>query len=759
MPSEKGTGVSETVCEGADGCPNSSDSVAEMFLIRRNSCFKLVAFCVAAAAVFGLLGCGGGGGGSTTVSSVTIDPTAITVPINTQAQFTAVVKLDNSSTSTTTTLTWEVNGTAGGSATLGTIVPSSIDSQVGVYTAPAAVPSTGTSQVGQVSITAVAQQDTSSTTSTKTVTSNTAVVTIGVGSGLTVTPTTAIVPAGAGHQFSALLNNAADPAATWTVTSSGGGDAGTINSSGLYTAPLSPPPGNSVTVTATDGASTATATLTVVYSDHSLNGPYAFSYKGNDASGFLGVAGSFVADGSGHIVSGLEDFDSFITGVSSQVTLTGTYQVGADGRGTAALNTGQGTVTLAFAISTNQHARVIRFDSNATGGGTIDQQNLNALSNSLSVISGPYAFIASGADSSFHPMGIGGEFSADGAGNIPATNTILDVNDDGIANAGGITTGDTTLHGFYQFDAAFPGTGRGTLTLTSSTTGSREYGFYIVDSAHMQLVEIDGNAFVAGRAVGAPTGNSFSTASLVSANYSFTNGGNSSAGAYAGGGVFVSDASGTITGGTFDINNAGTYNSGPALGACPYTVDATTGRIDLKLFTGTGACPATASTSVSEFAAYPTSEGSALMLEIDANAVTTGAAYQQCFVASACSSGTPAITALGAAVGLTGEGTFYKNPSAYQQNAVGQLKLSSTSISAGNLDINNFNAVFPADPMGTSGSSIGAASSTGRGTFAIAATNPAATYNLIYYLIDDNSALLLDKDASMVLRGALARQF
>jgi hypothetical protein len=758
MPSNKGTGVCETACEGADGCPNLPDSAAEMFPVRRNSCFKVVAFFAAVAAIFSLPGCGGGGG-STTVNAVTIDPTTITVPINTQTDFTAVVKLNNSSTSTTTTLTWEVNGTAGGSSTLGTIVPSTVDAEVGVYTAPAAVPSTGTSVVGQVSITAVAQQNTSSTTSTTTVTSNTATVTIGVGTGLSVTPTTAIVPAGAGHQFSALLNNAADPAATWTVTSTGGGDAGTINSSGLYTAPLSPPPGNSVTVTATDGASTATATLTVVYSDHSLNGPYTFSYKGNDASGFLGVAGSFVADGSGHIASGLEDFDSFITSVSTQVTFTGTYQVGTDGRGTATLSTGQGTARLQFVVSSNQHARVIRFDSNATGGGTIDQQNLNALSNSLSVISGPYVFVASGADSSFEPMALGGVFSADGAGNIPATNTILDVNDDGIANAGGVTTGDSTLHGFYQFDAAFPGTGRGTLTLTSTTTGSREYAFYIVDSAHMQFVEIDSSAFVAGRAVGAPTGNSFSAATLVSANYPFTNGGNSSAGAYAGGGVFVSNGSGTITGGTFDINDAGTYNSGPTLSACNYTVDPTTGRMDLKLFTGTGACPSTVSASVSEFAAYPTSEGSALMLEIDANAVTTGAAYQQCFVASACSSGVAAITGASTSLGLIGEGTFHKNPSAYQQNVVGQITLSSTSISGGDLDINNFNAVFPADPVGTSGSSIGTASSTGRGTFVIAATNPTGTYNLIYYLIDDNSALLLDKDASLVLRGALARQF
>ena len=761
MGSESDTGVSRKAGLRVKWRPNSRFCSPRNGIISEILCRKLVAFFVAAASIFGLPGCGGGGG-STDVSSVAITPSSVTVPINTQTQFTAVVKLKNSTTSTSTTLTWEVNGTAGGNSTLGTIVASSVDAEVGVYTAPAAVPSTGSSQVGQVNITAVAQQSSSSSssssTSPPTVTSNTAVVTIGVGTGFSVTPTTAVVPAGASHQFSALLNSEADAAATWTVTSANGGDAGTIDSSGLYTAPLSPPPGNSITITATDGTSSATATATVVYSDHSLDGPYAFSYKGNDSAGFLGVAGSFVADGNGHIVSGLEDFDSFLTGVSRQMTITGTYQVGTDGRCAATLSTSQGTVTLRFVLSTNKRARVIRFDSNATGGGTIEQQDLNALSNSLSVISGPYAFIASGVDSGFHPMGIGGVFSADGGGNIPATNSVLDVNDNGVGNPSGIVTNDTTLHGSYQFDGAFPGTGRGTLILMTGAA-SRQFAFYIVDSAHVQIVEIDGNAFLAGRALGAPTGNSFSVASLVSANYSFTNGGNSAAGAYAAGGVFASDGNGTITGGILDANNAGTYNNGPSLSSCPYTVDATKGRIDLKLFAGTGSCPSTANPSLSEFTAYPTEEGSTLLLEIDTNAVSVGTAYQQCFVTTACSSGVATLTAASVDFGLTGEGVFHNSPAAYPQNVDGQLTVTSTSVSSGDLDINNFNATFPADPVGSTGSSIGSPSSTGRGTLAIAATNPTATYNLIYYLIDNNSALLLDKDASLILRGALARQF
>ena len=93
---------------------------------------------------------------------------------------------------------------------------------------------------------------------------------------------------------------------------------GTIDSTGLYTAPPNPPAGNMITITATSGTQTATATLSVVFSDHSLTGPFTFSYSGNDQNGFLAVAGSFQADGAGHIVSGVEDVDNFGTGPSTQ---------------------------------------------------------------------------------------------------------------------------------------------------------------------------------------------------------------------------------------------------------------------------------------------------------------------------------------------------------------------------------------------------------------------------------------------------------
>ena len=73
----------------------------------------------------------------------------------------------------------------------------------------------------------------------------------------------------------------------WTVTSANGGNPGTIGtSSGFYTAPLSPPPSNSITVTGTDGTNSMSDTFTIVFSDHSLSGPYAFSYSGDNQLGF-----------------------------------------------------------------------------------------------------------------------------------------------------------------------------------------------------------------------------------------------------------------------------------------------------------------------------------------------------------------------------------------------------------------------------------------------------------------------------------------
>ncbi|MGA8145742.1 MAG: hypothetical protein WB987_17790 [Candidatus Acidiferrales bacterium] len=689
----------------------------------------------------------GGGSTATSITSVSITPVSATVPVNTTAQFVATVTLSNSTTTTNTTVTWQVNGVAGGNSSTGTIAPSTTDVQVGIYTAPAVAP--GGTDNGQVDVTAVATQITSSSSATPvTVTSNTAVVTVGAGTGLAITPTTTTVPAGGSHLFTATLNSVADPNATWAISSTGGGNIGSIDpTSGLYTAPSFPPPGATITVTATDGAATATGTATIIYSDASLKGPFAFSYSGDNSSGYFAVAGSFITDGSGAIVSGVEDIDSFSTGVSGPIAISGSYIVGPDGRGTATLNSGlQSVGTLQFALTTNQHALLIRFDKNVTGSGTLDQQDLNDLTISPTVITGPYVFSIAGADSTFIPMGLAGKFSSNGAGAIPAGATVLDAKINGVA-----TASDATLSGSYSFDATRSGTGRGTITLTSNTTNSLQYAFYVVDSTHVHVVESDANAFLAGDLYSAPAGNSFTTAELAAGKYPFTSGGTSGTGAYATGGVFVSDGAGSITSGIADVNNAGTVQAGSALGSCPYSVSQTTGRIDLKLFTGSGTCPSGASASVAEFAMYRTSAGSAVMLELDSAATANGLALSQ---------QAPGASATGIfALNLAGQGIFHNSPASYQPDANGQLIFATTVISGGNLDINTYNSVFQSDPADTLNSAIVAPDSTfGRGTATILGTDPAVTYKLAYYLVDGNTALLFGMDTVRTVTGIASRQ-
>src|SRR5271156_5750701 len=718
---------------------------------------------VALAGLLGISSCGGAGAG--TVTSVTIAPTTVTVQINETAEFTATVAIANTTdtSSTTTIVTWYVNGVAGGNSSIGTIGTSTLDALVGVYTAPSVVPETNS---GQVNITATTPQVPGSTTNVNLITSNTAIATIGIGTGLSVSPLTGTVPAGGGLQFAAILNNVATTQGiTWSVSSTEGGNIGTISPTGLYTAPPSPPPGATVTITAEDTttATTATATVTILFSNASLTGPFTFSYTGNDSSGFTAVAGSFIADGQGHIVSGVQDSDTFSSGVSKQVPFTGTYVVGPDGRTSVKMNVGTGSgagqgtpQTWQLAMANFQHGVLTRFDAGNTGGGTVDQQNLNGLTTALTALSGPYVFNVAGADAEFYPQGMAGKFSANGAGAITGGSPILDVNNSSNP-AGTVSKEDRSLAGTYTLDATFPGSGRGTLTLTSTTTGSIQYAFYILNttaseqSTQLHIVEIDTNNYLAGDVYAAPTGSSFNTASLTSGNYPFTVGGTSPTGAYAAGGVFISSGSGG-TSGVQDSNNAGTVTTDTTLGTCTYTVDPTSGRIDLLLSTASGTCAAGPSSTTQEFAMYQTALGSAVMLELDATAVTTGTAFVQ---------GTAPVAVGGSdSFGMAGQGIFHNQTALYQQNLSGQVAWSGSEALSGNVDINNFNAVFPTDPIFITGTTLGMLDATsGRGTATIQGMNPNATYNVAYYVINSTTALLLDTDTTHVLIGSIDSQF
>jgi len=134
-------------------------------LAKSPSMLAFVALASAASLTFG--GCGGGSR-STTIKSVSITPTSANVNVAQQLIVTAVVTLTDSSTSTNTTVTWEVNGTTSNTS-CGSIAASTTNQLQGIYTAPSTVPSSscGVSggTLGQVAITAVATQSNTSNSS------------------------------------------------------------------------------------------------------------------------------------------------------------------------------------------------------------------------------------------------------------------------------------------------------------------------------------------------------------------------------------------------------------------------------------------------------------------------------------------------------------------------------------------------------------------------------------------------------------------
>jgi hypothetical protein len=700
---------------------------------------------LAVAAIFILAGCSGSsmsnGGGepssttsSTTPSAVTIYPGSPTVSLNQTINFTAYLPSAPNST-----FTWSVTG--GGA----------INSSTGVYTAPATVPSSA------VTVTATS---TSSSTATGAATIN-----VVSPPGVSVSPAALAIKAGAVQVFSAT------PAATtWLVHGTPGGDSvyGTISSNGTYVAPPVPPPGGSATITAVAGTASGTATATVVFSRNSLNGSYAYSYTGDNSSGYLAVAGSFTAQGSGNtgnIVNGLEEVVS--PGSAAQGQFTGTFSVNPDGSATATLSNGE---VWQLALVSNQsgtaaqQSPLIRFDKNATGSGTIDLQNPVFLS--TSAFSGNYVFGVSGPDPNGKPLAMAGRFFSDGVGTIIANAAEEDINYNGTNT---FATADASLQGSFAADPVHGNiNGNGTVTFTttdssifgtttttsstSTTTTSFQFEYFIVDNTHIKVVEIDKNFALAGdfySAANMPSIGAFTAGkTLPAGKYAFTLGGQSTTGAYALGGVMTSNGSnsttGSITNGVIDINNgAFDVQLDNTLTGSSFTVDANLGRISLPLTVKSQTI------NVALYgAAYNTANGPVElfeMIELDNN-VASGLAVPQ-----------TSLTPLSGNYAFNFAGVANAGGNAVKQDFVGQFATTGNALFQGSLNINNFgqSSLLPGVPL-TANSTIIAPDANGRGTLTI--NSASATFPLAYY-ISDNGALLLETDLARVATGSLTKQF
>jgi hypothetical protein len=678
---------------------------------------------VHALAIAGLLfaaGCGGGSSSHTTptLTGLSIYPGAITVAQTQTVQLTAYMG------AATTAASWTV------SSGTGTITSS------GLFTAPA------TSETDTIQATSGASGGTAT------------IIVSGGAPSVLISPSAVAVPAGAQLQFSTTTAGV-----TWTVNGNGG-DAvhGFINTStGLYVAPLTPPPTGSVTISAVSGGNAGTATATIVFSNASLNSyvspynsgnpqPYAFEYTGDDGSGFLSVAGNFVADGNGNIVNGLEDVNSAAIAPTTTQINPSTYTVGPDGRTTANITTGLGAgIVWQFTLISNAHALMVRFDQTATGSGTIDIQDPTQFTNPLAL--GTYAFSASGLDPSLFPAAVVGRFFGT-SGTISLNNAILDLND------GGTSATDASVTGGYNIDSTHPGTGRGTLSIDCPTfdtdfgdggagTGTVVFIFYIVDATHLKIVEGDQIALLAGDVYGAPaTPVNLSTSAFV------LGGSDNNGGAVGIGGVFVTSG-GAGSGGLLDVNDNGGHSpNGENITSTSAGLDTTTGRINLTITDMNSSEFTFAAYSFNYIALDGSPATGAVLLENDDNVtVTSGVAYTQ--TSTATPQGSFALNLTGVAVSTGGE-----------QDVAGQFTTGTGGAVTGTLDVNNAantGAVTSSVPINT-GSVITTVGSNGRGN-PLSLFTKFPTFNLSYYVIDQNTALLLEMDGSRVMVGSVGQQF
>jgi hypothetical protein len=179
---------------------------------------------------------------------VTVTPAAAGVTVNTTAQFAATVQ-----NTADQTVTWDVNGTVGGTAVVGRI------DATGRYTAPAVVPSPATVTVHATSHAVPEVAGSASVT----------IMPLPQPVSVTISPTSITVRINKTRQFTATVHNTANVAVSWRVNSIVGGNAtvGTISTAGLYKAPTVVPSPATVTVTATSVVAppkAASAVVTIV---------------------------------------------------------------------------------------------------------------------------------------------------------------------------------------------------------------------------------------------------------------------------------------------------------------------------------------------------------------------------------------------------------------------------------------------------------------------------------------------------------------
>lgn len=226
-----------------------------------------------------------------------------------------------------------------------------------------------------------------------------------------------------------------------------------------------------------------------------LSGQYAFVLSGYDAP-YLGtgnplaIAGSFKADGQGHITAGVIDIND--NGVhSSSSSLTGTYSIDSNQQGIISLTNNilgiANTLKFGFALQAGgAFGAIIDVDANNfVAAGTLQLQNPAIFS--LNALAGDYILAMHGRYN-FLPASALGRFTLAAAGT--STNVTFDRSISGLGTAG------STASPLAAVTLTAPDTnGRGTLTVNMNDTvqgnTAQTFTYYAIDASRFAAVETD----------------------------------------------------------------------------------------------------------------------------------------------------------------------------------------------------------------------------------------------------------------------------
>lgn len=488
-----------------------------------------------------------------------------------------------------------------------------------------------------------------------------------------------------------------------------------------------------------DASSTRNSWKGPGFSNATLNGAYVFHVNGRDtfakvAPGAYGIVGVLDADGNGNITNGEQLYSD--QPYSKLDSITGSYSIGTDGRGTITLDTGDshigvnGVETFSVALLSGVHGLMAQFDTSATSSGALDLQNSQA---SKAILANGYAFISSGVDVNDPrgAMGLGGVFNVDSPGTISGSGSVADVNDNGIV----ITA--ATVSGTVAAPDPF---GKVVVNLTLNSTNFATLIGFIVDSTHVRLIENDttfgtttGEAFAQGNNTGTFTSNSAFKGTFVYGTEGYGTQGGTPLLPTVYGGLFTADGSGNIINGYTDQNEFGSVIDDTLTGT--YAVDSSgTGRTTSRTFYGgNGAGPSL------NFYLTGASDVSALALQMDASPFieTAGNVYTQ---------------AAGPFTASSFEGPYAAGFSAFpaaggEDDGSGEISSDGVSSLSGKVDVNY--SFSPVSDQALSGSYT--ANSDGRFTSSLTAGTVFSADAEAFYIISSTQGLFVETDAQPAL--------